>query len=466
MKILKLITVAFFIFTPLTFLHNKANAVTGLSIFINDEYQVYSDKAFVENGNTLVPLRGVFETLGATVTWNETTQSIEIVKGDTQIWLQLGSNDARVNNQSYTMPILPKANNGTTFVPLAFISETLGAEVLWTQETMRVDINYDYVEQPRDHSYVHFIDVGQGDSTFIQFANGKNMLVDAGTDAAGESVVAYLNSLNVKKIDYVVATHPDVDHIGGMVDVLDAFKVETFIDSGKNHTTKTYDNMLIAIDKEQAKYIVPKRGDFLVENNEMHEYIQVVHSNEKAETNNDASIVLKGNFCGTQYLLMGDASKQVEKQIIEQDDSLQSPILKVGHHGSYTSSSLDFLKVVKPESIILSYGEHNDYGHPHEVVLNNIAEVNAKIYSTATDGTLVLTINCNGYSIDASEYDLEEQEPIDNIDVNSGTYVIPGAPTSFGNCEAMREYYPKGVQEGHPAYTTRQDRDNDGWACE
>jgi len=460
-KKLKLFILTLLFFSFFSFSGNKTEAESGLSIYINGEYQTYSDEALTHNGLILVPLRDVFESLGAEVTWNETKQSINIVKGDTQVWVQLGSNNAKINNQAKTVPITLKVINGSTFVPLRFIRDTLGAEVLWTQASMRIDINYD--EQSNIQSILHFIDVGQGDSTFIQFANGKNMLIDTGTDAAGETVVDYLKSLNVKTLDFVVATHPDVDHIGGMADVLKAFEVETFIDSGKSHTTKTYENMLTAIDNEKAEYIVPELGDYLVENAGLREYIQVVHINEKAETNNDASIVLKGSFCGTQYMLMGDATKHVEKQMIETDDSLQSQILKIGHHGSYTSSSLEFLKVVKPESIILSYGEHNDYGHPHQVVLNNIAEVNANTYSTATEGTIVLTIDCNGYSIDAKEFEFEvEQKPAEN----SGKDVIPEAPISFENCEAMREYYPKGVQKGHPAYTTNQDRDNDGWACE
>ena len=459
---LKLFISTVLFFTFFSFASDKTEAESGLSIYINGEYQMYSDKAITHNGLILVPLREVFESLGAEVTWNEPAQSIDIVKDDTHISVQLGSNNVKINNQTKIVPSTLKVINGSTFVPLRFIRDTLGAEVLWAQANMRIDINYD--EQSNIQSTLHFIDVGQGDSTFIQFANGKNMLIDTGTDAAGEKVVDYLKSLNVKTLDFVVATHPDVDHIGGMVDVLKAFKVETFIDSGKSHTTKTYEHMLIAIENERAEYVVPELGDYLVENAGLREYIQVVHINENAETNNDASIVLKGSFCGTQYMLMGDATKHVEKQMIETDDSLQSQILKIGHHGSYTSSSLEFLKVVNPESIILSYGEHNDYGHPHQVVLNNIAKINANTYSTATEGTIVLTIDCNGYFIDAKEFEFEtvEQKPAEN----TGTYVIPEAPTSFANCEAMREYYPKGVQKGHPAYTIRQDRDNDGWACE
>ncbi len=404
MKKLKIFTATVLLFSFFSFTVDKTEATNnGLSIYFNGEYQAYSNEAIAQNGTILVPIRGFFEILGATVTWNESTQSIEITKSDTNIWLQLGNNNAKVNNQDYIVPVTPIEISGMTYVPLRFISETLGAEVLWTQATMRIDINYD--QQAEIQSFVHFIDVGQGDATFIQLANGENMLIDAGTDEAGETVVDYLNSLNVKTLDYVVATHPDADHIGGMVEVLDTFEVETFIDSGKAHTTKTYENMLNAIEDENVQYIVPKRGDYLVENDELREYIQVLHSNADAKNNNDASIVLKGGLCGTQYLLMADASKEVEKQMIANYDSLQATILKAGHHGSKTSSSIDFLKAVSPESIILSYAEHNDYGHPHKRVLKNIAKINANAYSTATDGTIVLTMDCNGYSIDAKPFE-------------------------------------------------------------
>ena len=288
------------------------------------------------------------------------------------------------------------------------------------------------------------------------------MLVDAGTDAAGETVVAYLKSLGVSTIDYVVATHPDADHIGGMVDVLNAFKVNTFINSGKVHTSATYEKMLSAIQAEGAQYVEPKNGQVFEQNQSLKSYFKVLHVDANASDNNEASIVMEGSYCGKNVLLMGDASKDIEKKLIKDYPTLNAEILKAGHHGSNTSSSLEFLQATSPSAIVLSYGEHNSYGHPHQEVLNNIAAVKAKAYSTATSGTIVASITCNDVKFNTAEFKYE----VGNKDVNSGEYVVPGASTTFANCTEMRTVYPSGVKKGHPAYATKHDRDQDGWACE
>ena len=311
---------------------------------------------------------------------------------------------------------------------------------------------------------LHFIDVGQGDSTLVQLATGENVLVDAGTDQAGDKVVAYLKSLGIKELDYVIATHPDADHIGGMVDILNAFPVGTFIDSGKVHTSQTYENMLLAIHKKNVKYVVPEYGQIFEYDQSIESYFQILNVNPNASDNNDASLVIKAGYCNNDSLLMGDASNEIESKIIKNFNNLGVKILKAGHHGSDTSSSLDFLKVANPEAVILSYGKDNSYGHPHQEVLTNIKAVSAKAYSTAQDGTIVATVDCGSYSIDAVEFDIKDVEK--DKDVNSGSYVVPGASTSFENCTEMREVYPNGVLSSHPSYEAKHDRDKDGWACE
>ena len=310
---------------------------------------------------------------------------------------------------------------------------------------------------------VHFIDVDQGDSIFIQLASGKTVLVDAGTDAAGETVVAYLKSLGVSTIDYVIATHPDADHIGGMIDVLNAFKVNTFVNSGKTHTSKTYENMLVAIKAEGAKYVEPKNGQVFENDPALQSFFKVLFVNANASDNNDASIVTQASYCGKNVLLMGDASQDIEKEIIKSYPTLKAQVVKAGHHGSSTSSALEFFKAVSPNAVVLSYGEGNSYGHPHQEVLANIAAVKAKAYSTSTSGTIVATVNCQDVKFSASEFKFSVEN---NKDVNSGEYVVPGASTTFANCTEMRKVYPSGVKKGHPAYAAKHDRDNDGWSCE
>ena len=322
---------------------------------------------------------------------------------------------------------------------------------------------------------VHFISVGQGDSILIQSPNGKNMLVDGGAKSAGADVVAFLKSKGVSRLDYVVATHPDADHIGGLIAVLNAFPISNFIDSGQAHTTQTYLEMLSLIDSKNINYITPKAGDKLALDSAL--TISVLNAAEQGDDNNEASIVLQVKYNGISFLLMGDADTGQEKEIMSKY-SIQSTILKAGHHGSNTSSSATFINTVKPKETILSYGKANSYGHPHKEVVANLQKVNSKIYSTAEAGNITVTTNGVTYSVSAKPFSgstpspaptpkpAPKPAPKPSGDPNSGSYVIPGAPTTFANCTAMRKYYPSGVKSSHPAYASKHDRDKDGWACE
>ncbi|WP_391369472.1 ComEC/Rec2 family competence protein [Lysinibacillus sp. KU-BSD001] len=205
---------------------------------------------------------------------------------------------------------------------------------------------------------VHFIDVGQGDSILIQSPNGKTMLIDGGTRGAGDDVVTYLKSLGISTFDYVVATHPDADHIGGLIDVFAAFHVHHFVNSGKDHTSETYADLLEAAVNEGSAYIEPNQGDSIALDNAVN--IQVLYANKNASDNNDASLVLKLTYGNVSFMLMGDASKEIETQIAATYD-VSAQILKAGHHGSNTSSGLNFMQQVNPKAVILSYGKDNSY---------------------------------------------------------------------------------------------------------
>lgn len=237
---------------------------------------------------------------------------------------------------------------------------------------------------------VHFIDVGHGDAILVQAPNGKTMLVDGGAKAYGDEVVAFLKSQGVKRLDYIVATHPDADHIGGLIEVLSVFKVKQFIDSGKVHTTETYKELLRLIMKKNIDYLNPKTLDVYKLNPKT--IVQVLHVNEKAEENNDASIVLKLTYNKVSFLLMADAGIEIEKQIRKKYD-VQATVLKVGHHGSDTSSAAPFISNVNPEVAILSYEGGNRYGHPNPEVVKRLKNTGTKIYETAFDCHITVTTN-------------------------------------------------------------------------
>lgn len=302
---------------------------------------------------------------------------------------------------------------------------------------------------------VHFIDVGQGDSILIKTANGKTMLVDGGKK--GSNVVNFLYSKGIRKLDYVVATHPDADHIGGLVDVLHSCSVGTFINSGKAHTTQTYAELLTLVDDNKIKYKVPKIGDKISLDENID--ITVLNVNESASDTNDASIVLKVTYGQVSFLLTGDAGTNIEEQMYKKFN-VQSTVLKAGHHGSDTSSSDAFIQRVKPQVTILSYGKDNSYGHPHAAVVSRLKNVGSKIYSTAESGNITVSTNGVTYSVSAKPW------------TGNGTGAVASKPTLpttqtvFSNCTELRKVYPSGVPKSHPAYQSKMDRDNDGWACE
>ena len=299
------------------------------------------------------------------------------------------------------------------------------------------------------------------------------MLVDGGPKSAGDDVVAFLKSQNIKVIDYVVATHPDADHIGGLIDVFAAFKVNDFVNSGKVHTTETYEELLTAAANEGSTYIEPTVGQFIDLDPALQ--VQVLHVNSEAEECNDSSIVLKVTYNKLTFLLTSDADTNIESQIASKFN-VQSAILKAGHHGSDTSTSLSFLQKVKPSVTILSYGNDNSYGHPVDDVVSSLRSVNSRIYSTAQSGTITITTDGSSYTVWAVEYrgsgnpskSFDDQDTGTDIipNVPTETDVIPNAPTTFKNCTEMRVYYPNGVSSEHPAYDKKHDRDGDLWACE
>ncbi|WP_342537383.1 MBL fold metallo-hydrolase [Sporosarcina sp. FSL K6-3508] len=321
---------------------------------------------------------------------------------------------------------------------------------------------------------VHFIDVGQGDAILVQSPNGKNMLVDGGPKASGSKVVSFLKAKGVKRLDYVVATHPDADHIGGLEAVLNAFPVTNFVDSGYAHNSQTYYNMLALIDKKNIKFKVAKELDKLPLDPQL--VTRVLYADENAKDSNAASIVLKVTYNKVSFLLMGDADTKIEDYIRSKYD-VKATVLKNGHHGSNTSSSVAFISAVKPSVGILSYGKNNSYGHPHLAIEARHKNVGAKTYKTAVHCDITVTTNGVKHSVTNScgKASTPAAKPAPSKPAAKPTPVKPApskpaakpvTQTNFKNCTELKKVYPKGVAKGHPAYQAKMDRDKDGWACE
>lgn len=247
---------------------------------------------------------------------------------------------------------------------------------------------------------VSFLDVGQGDSIFIEAPNGKQVLIDGGRNSSSVRELSKFMSFKDKEIDVVLATHPDADHIGGLPEVFDRFQVLNFVDSGVEGEDNIYRSLVDRVSLDGSRYIKGERGLVIILDRKEKVYLQVLSpdKNFTFEDTNNNSIVTKIVYGNTSFLLTGDASKAVENILVYSDgEILDSDILKAGHHGSKTSSSLLFLEAVSPEASVISASANNTYGHPHADVLTNLQKTNSLVFETAKEGNI--TFKTDGQKI-------------------------------------------------------------------
>lgn len=226
------------------------------------------------------------------------------------------------------------------------------------------------------------------------------MLIDGGRRDAGEKVVTYLKKSGIEHLDYVVASHPDADHVGGLIEVLREVEVEHVLDSGKEHTTDTYIEYLKLVEEREIPFDIVNHGETIdfappVE-------MQALNALSESEERNESSIVFKITHGEIDFLLASDATKDNEMRMVNEFD-VEAEILKVGHHGSKTSTSMDFLRKVQPETAILTYGE-NEFGHPTRRVVSRLNRIGATIYSTYEHGDIVVTADTNSYNIETEKW--------------------------------------------------------------
>ena len=247
---------------------------------------------------------------------------------------------------------------------------------------------------------VHFIDVGQAESALIE-CDGETMMIDGGNVADSNVVAAYLKKEDVTELNYVVCSHAHEDHVGGLSGALSVTKADNIYAPKTETNTKAYKNFKKKAEEQNVEIKHPNIGDEIQLGSSTVEFLGPVDENGKDL--NSTSIVLKITYGNTSFLFTGDAESDEEEEILNSGADLKSTVLKVGHHGSRTSTSYPFLREVMPQYAVISVEKGNSYGHPNEETLSKLSDAGVEVYRTDESGDIVMTSDGNNISITTSK---------------------------------------------------------------
>lgn len=251
---------------------------------------------------------------------------------------------------------------------------------------------------------VHFLDVGQGDSIFIELPDEKTVLIDAGENYHGEGIKSYIADCGYSKIDYLVATHPHSDHIGSMSYIVRNMDIDSIYMPKAAANTKTYENLLESVSNKGLRVTSAKAG--LTIANEREYTIDVIAPVTIDEKDlNNCSAVIKLTYKDNSFLFTGDAETEELETIT---DEISADVLKVGHHGSVTSTTEEFLNAVNPLYAVISAGEGNSYGHPHQETLDLLDEFGCEVYRTDIDKTVVFSSDGKTIVVKSGEHSIKK----------------------------------------------------------
>lgn len=274
---------------------------------------------------------------------------------------------------------------------LVFEDDSLIREYISGNSTLNNNPNSQNVD---GNLKVNYIDVNQGDSIFIELPNDEVMLIDAGEKSESAKVINYIEKLGYEKIDYVIGTHPHTDHIGSLSSVIESFDIGKIYMPKVVSTSKTYENLLATIKNKNLKVTTAKSGVNIINNKDLK--IDIIAPVKQYSDLNNNSAVIKLVYKERSFLFMGDAETMSEDDIKE---SVKSDVIKVGHHGSDSSSSKDFVSKVGAKYAIISVGDGNIYDHPYQEIIERWQDSGSKIYRTDLDGDIVITTDGNNISV-------------------------------------------------------------------
>ena len=342
-------------------------------------------------GRTQVPFRRTLETFGCTVSWDNPSRTAWAEKDGVQVAVPIGQPWMTVNGHRVDLDTAAQIRDNRTYLPIRPVLEAFGAYVTWDGEARQV-----VVTTGAALVRVHFLDVGQGDAALIDCGTTE-VLIDGGDNGAGAAVAAYLAAYVDGPLDYLIATHPDADHIGGLDEVLAAYPVGEVIDSGRTSDTKTYADYWAAVQAEGCTLSYDEDRILPLSDNTV---LSLLETGDAWGDSNACSVVAQLTCGNVQVLFTGDMTAQVEAATLPLFGDID--VLKVAHHGSASSTSQAFLDVVRPECAVSSYGQGNRYGHPTAQVLQRLLDQGISVYGTGKSGPIVLTTDGTTYSFNTS----------------------------------------------------------------
>lgn len=301
---------------------------------------------------------------------------------------------------------------------------------------------------------VHYIDVGQGDCILIKLPNSETFLIDAGGSSAANTVVDYLKNQGIKKLDHVVGTHPHEDHIGGLDVVIKSFNIGKVYLPRVSHTSKSFEDLLLAI-KEKGLKVTEAKGGVEVNVGEEARVVFVAPNNSSYQDLNNYSAVVKLIYGETGFLFTGDAEEKSESEMLLQSRTpLNANVLKVGHHGSVTSTSQPFLNAVSPSFAVIPVGKSNDYGHPHREIIERLEDNNVQYFRTDFQGTIIaisdgkeISFNNEPFTNTSDGHSIAKDVKILSIDLQKEVVVIQNTGKIAVNMSGWKLVSVKGKDE-------------------
>lgn len=371
-----------------------------IKVDINGSYIEFDEDTGIpyidENRRTMVPLRAAMEALACSVEWNGATRSAVITKDDTTVDVPVGEKFITRNGSRIETDTEAVLKNDRIYLPLRAVAESIGAEVTWNQKTHTVIAETQ--DSDIEQVFVHFIDVGHGDSVLIDCGETE-VLIDAGLTSRGAIVSEYIKPYVEGSLDLVIATHGHQDHIGGMPEIFKDYKVDRVIESGSEVDSDYYREYRAAVNAERGCKVSQDCDETIMLGENVSLQIIEVMDGDEIENNNSVTALL--TVGQVRVLFTGDSQTEAEEVLasrLEEGEYGKIDVFKSGHHGSRNANSQQLLDTVNPDYIVISAGKGVGYYHPHITALRRMLNTEAIVYGTFLSGNVVMKTDGLSYS--------------------------------------------------------------------